>query len=58
MPKKYLYNTEKNAYVEITDENKSLVKEKYAANPSIYKIYETEEPPVEEQEGGEPVNFT
>jgi len=58
MPKKYLYNTEKNAYVEITDENKSLVKEKYAANPDIYKIYETEEPPVEEQEGGEPINFT
>ena len=58
MPKKYLYNTEKNAYVEITDENKSLVKEKYAANPGIYKIYETEEPLVEEQEGGEPVNFT
>ncbi len=52
MPKKYLYNTEKNAYVEITDENKSLVKEKYAANPDIYKIYETEEDLVEEQEGG------
>jgi hypothetical protein len=48
--KYYLYNSEKDAYAEVTDDNKQLLKDKQKSNPDIYSFYEVDDAP---QGGGD-----